>query len=130
MEVHGRQPGEPSPVHDRFRRRQEALRESTRKGVHDARKAREGLTEARQEEIRKAEAERRASRAEAQDRSVRGSGAREDVLDLSLTRDREGTEETRAKREAHVRELREAHEQGRLNTPERLDRAAEGILRG
>jgi hypothetical protein len=107
MEVHGRQPSDPQPAIERFQRNQSLYREVTRERV---RRAREGLD--------RIEAERR--------RQVHDTRPpQSDVVDLSIHDP--ATDEARAQM---VADLRRAHVEGTLATPERIARAAERILSG
>ncbi|HED66277.1 MAG TPA: hypothetical protein ENJ09_12065 [Planctomycetes bacterium] len=129
MEVHGKQPGEPSPAHERFRKRQEALQESNRGRVRRARQAREGLPRVHQEAVSKARDERVTGEREVRDRSVDELGGRQDVIDISPAADPSESDVARAERDERIRRLRDAYQEGTLNTPERIEKAAEGILR-
>ena len=107
MEVHGSQPSDPQPAKERFLRNQDLLREATRDRV---RRARAGLAHI--------EAQRR--------QQVRDTRLPDgDVIDIS-TRHQVADEERAAK----VDEMKRLHDEGRLATPERIDRAAERILSG
>ena len=137
MEVHGRQPDDLRSAHERYRRGQERLTESSREKVRRAREILEGLPEVRQEALREA----REANAEAA-ASVRGDGSPGsagsidegrtvggDVLELSGTA-QHPTEALDLEREKRVEALRDAFLEGSLNTPERIENAATRILGG
>ena len=129
MEVHGRQPGDLHSARDRFEKNQERLEQSTRERIQRARAHLEGLSSSRGEALREA---RQAAQAEVvretSDRRADAASSRpqHDVLELSSDR-RERTAHEAARRE-HVEELRLASENGTLNSPERIERAATNLL--
>ncbi len=111
MEVHGRQPGDLQPIRERFLRDQDLLQEANRERI---RRARESMAEI------------------AADRRERVYDARlpdRDVLDLSSA---ERALDARADeaRSHKIDELKRAHAEGTLGTPERIAQAAERILSG
>ena len=61
---------------------------------------------------------------------VQGTPAGRDVLELSDAARLQWDTEADRVREERVAELRRAHAEGRLYTPDRLERAAENLLRG
>jgi hypothetical protein len=94
--------------------RERALIDANRSLV---RSAREDLSAAAKDRL----AEMRAAQAE--------TAARRDELRLSAAAEA-ASQSQPAEREARVRELAEAHRTERLNTPERIERAAQRLLGG
>ena len=105
MEVHGRQPSEPHPATERFRQNQRALFIANRSRL---RAAREKLVEHQKSQ-----------------RDVRESV---DVIDVRT--DRHFQPESDEVRTERVAQLERAHREGRLNTPERIEKAAQRLLEG
>ena len=100
MEVRGRQPGDAHPAQQRFA---EARAEAARTTRAKVQQAREVLAQ-------------RAQRAQRRDQLE----LRESVQDVAGGLD--------ARRAERVAELKDEHEAGRLNTPERIERSAHRIL--
>ena len=110
MEVHGRQPEPLKPGRGRL----DADRQPVRERVEEARADLEGL-----EEVRKAAREAQAARSQ----EPRG-----DRIELSSAAVDSTAQD--AERQDRVDALRAAYIAGELGTQERLERAAEGLLRG
>jgi hypothetical protein len=133
MEVHGRQPGGDLP-REQYVERREELSEARSDKVREAREMLANLSRQRQERLREAREAHQAERTETVERSQEERAEklrterRADVLDVS-TEAREVTAEDEG-RAQHVQELRAEHEAGTLNTPERVEQAAQRMLEG
>jgi len=133
MEVQGRQPGGDLP-RDRYLERREELSETRSERVREGREMLTELSRRRQEHLREAREAHQAERAQASERAQEGRAEelraerREDVLDVSAAgREVTAEDEERAQR---VQELRAEHRAGTLNTPERVEQAAQNMLEG
>jgi hypothetical protein len=113
MDIHGSPPG-PERARRAYEQRERALIDANRSLVRSAREDLASAAKERLTEVRAAQAE---------------SAARRDELRLSTVADAASTSEP-AEREARVRDLAEAYRAERLNTPERIERAAQRLLGG
>ena len=120
MEVHGRQPA------DRYRESREQLARANRERVREAREFLADMAAERGEELRRArETELAETQRRADARRTEEARERQDVLELSVASRLEGTDEERAQR---VQELKSQYQAGTLDSPERIEKAAEGLL--
>lgn len=132
MEVHGRQPGE--LPRDQYIERQAELQRANQERVRKAREIIVDLARQRQERLRTARELQLSQHADDADqaRQSRSSEARadrgRDAIELSdAARDPSQADAERAQR---LKALREASLSGTLNTPERIDQAAQRLLGG
>ena len=116
MEVHGRQPTEPESSRQRYVERQESLFRANRERVREARELLADMSTERQGRVRD-------TRDGGRDQAIRPRDR--DVIEVSLRRAE--ADEARAER---VAALKADHEAGRLNTPERVEQAAQRLLEG
>ena len=121
MEINASQSG-PERARRAYEQQQRALLDANRARVRAAREDLSTAARERLETLQDARAEREARNAEVR-------SARRDELELSAAA-RAASEPSSAEREARVRELAEAHRANRLNTPERLEQAAQRLLEG
>jgi len=133
MEVHGRQPGRELP-HDKYLERQEELRKANSERIRAAREMLVDHSRRQQEKTRELRETRQADQAEAAEQAQAKRAEelraerRADVLEVShAAREVTAEDEDRAQR---VQELRGAYERGDLNTPERVEQAAQRMLEG
>ncbi|MEW6073169.1 MAG: hypothetical protein AB1726_11345 [Planctomycetota bacterium] len=118
MEVRGRQPGGADEAQQRYREAQLELARANREHVRRAREVLQSLS------TRRLERRRLESRAAAEE--IREP---QDQIELS-TAARAAASRPDEGRDARVRELAGAHAEGRLNTPDRVERAAQRLLGG
>jgi hypothetical protein len=118
MNIQGNTNG-PERAKQSYEQQQRALIDANRALV---RAAREELSSAARERLARLRAEG------AEHAEVRRSAQRDEV-ELSAAA-RAASEPSNAEREAHVRELAEAHRMERLHSPERIERAAQRLLEG
>ncbi len=115
MEVHATQPGGLNPNERRFERLSGDLQDADRLRTRRARR-----------EISRSAFDKDESGAIVREARPH-PGAAGDVLDVPADRHLDEVDPARAHR---IDELRRAHADGKLNTPDRIGKAAEGILRG
>ena len=129
MEVHGRHAGDSTPPHDRLRENQDRLQRANRARIRRAREALVDLTLQRGRRIRDAHDTERDLATDRTRRQIDHARRRQDVLELSDAARVETPDADRA-RDERVEELQRDHAQGTLNTPERIERAAQRLLEG
>jgi len=146
MEVRGQQPGGADDARARFRRMQAEVAQENRARVQRARELLQGLSARRHEDrkeerrVDQAELARESAEAVAQaardqrahvERSAADTTERVDRIEISsegLAAHR--TDPSDEARAARVEELKTAFDAGRLDTPERVERAATRMLGG
>ncbi len=132
MEVQGRQAGEPTRSRAVFEAEQRALIEASRSRVRDARDHLEALARERLTNLRAAREQALAEERAVREARVRGradAAERRDRIELSAEA-RALSEADASGDERRVAELAEEHRSGALNTPERIERAAQRLLEG
>ena len=124
MEVRGRQPNDPHPAQRRFHEERVDLFQRNRAKVRRAREILVDLSEhKRLDRIERQESAERMRSDEVRSRE------RADRVELSEAA-RGLAQVDEPEREARLAELEQAHQAGELNTPERVEQAAQRILGG